>query len=90
MKYMRKRARYTWTDYKTDTATAKDLNINSVCIKYRNKEETGCSKIPRNRLSRILKKTTDQQAEETRETFQETSRHVRSERVNKWSISMLA
>jgi len=90
MKYMRKRARYTWIDYKTDRETAKDLNITPVCTKYRNKKETGCNKIRRNKLSRIIKKTTDQQGEETRETFQETSRHVRSERVNKWSNTMLA
>jgi hypothetical protein len=30
MKYMRKRARYTWTEYKTSTPTEKDLNITSV------------------------------------------------------------
>jgi hypothetical protein len=36
---MRKRARYAWTDYKTDTATAKDLNITSVWKKYRNKKK---------------------------------------------------
>ena len=56
MKYMRKRARYTWIDYKTDRETAKDLNITPVCTKYRNKKETGCNKIRRNKLSRIIKK----------------------------------
>jgi hypothetical protein len=30
MKYMRKTAGYTWTDYKTNNATAKELNITSV------------------------------------------------------------
>jgi hypothetical protein len=43
MKYMSKRARYAWTDYKTDTATAEDLNITSVWTKYKNKEETDCN-----------------------------------------------
>jgi hypothetical protein len=43
MKYMRKRARYTWADYKRDTATAKDLKVTSVWTKYRNTEETGCN-----------------------------------------------
>jgi hypothetical protein len=56
MKYMRKRARYAWTVYKTDTATAKDLNITSVWKKYRNKKKLVATIIPRNRLSRILKK----------------------------------
>jgi hypothetical protein len=30
---MRRRARYTWTDHKTNTETAKELNINPVLDK---------------------------------------------------------
>ena len=33
MKYMRKTAEYIWTDYKTNTETAKELNITSVLDK---------------------------------------------------------
>jgi hypothetical protein len=30
MKYMRRTARYTWTDYKTNTQIAKELNITPI------------------------------------------------------------
>jgi hypothetical protein len=30
MKYMRKTAGYTWTDYKTNTENAKEINITTV------------------------------------------------------------
>jgi hypothetical protein len=33
MKYMRKTAGYTWTDYKTNTGIAKDLNRTAVLDK---------------------------------------------------------
>jgi hypothetical protein len=45
IKYMRKKARYNWTDYKTDTATTKDLNVTSVWTKERNTEDTGCNNL---------------------------------------------
>jgi hypothetical protein len=38
----------------------------------------------------VVEKTTDQKAEEPGETIRETSRSVRSERVNKWPNFMLA
>jgi len=43
MKCVRERTRHTLTDYKTDTATAKDLSITSVRTNYRNTEEAGCN-----------------------------------------------
>jgi DNA-binding Lrp family transcriptional regulator len=35
MKYMSRKARYTWTDYKTNTEIAKELNITPVLVKRR-------------------------------------------------------
>jgi ribosomal protein S17E len=43
MKYMRKTTGFTWTDYKTNTKIAKELNITSVLKKYANIEEIGCN-----------------------------------------------
>jgi hypothetical protein len=40
MKYMRKTAEHTWTDYKTNNEIAKELQF---WIKYRNTEEIGCN-----------------------------------------------
>jgi hypothetical protein len=58
MKYMRRTAGYTWTDYKTNKQIAKELKITPVlyklleykrnCIKHVNRR-------PRNRLPRVMK-----------------------------------
>jgi hypothetical protein len=40
MKYLRKTAGHTWTDYKTNTEVAKEPHF---WTKYRNSEEVGCS-----------------------------------------------
>jgi hypothetical protein len=34
MKYMRRRAGYTWTDYKTNTEIAKELKITPILDKF--------------------------------------------------------
>ena len=44
MKYMRRTAGYTWTDYKTNAQIAKDLKIKQISEKnYWNTSETGCN-----------------------------------------------
>jgi hypothetical protein len=49
------------------------------------------NRILRNRLPRILKKTLQKNGQKKpREIIKEISRRVRMERVNNWSISMLA
>ena len=56
---MRKRARCTWADYKTETAIAKDLNIAPVVDKiqeYRRNWLQHLNRMPHNRLLRIVKK----------------------------------
>ena len=68
IKHTRKTAGCTWTDYKSNTGTGKELNITPVLDKiqeYRKNRLQHINKIPRIRLARILK-TTDHQAEETR------------------------
>jgi hypothetical protein len=68
IKYTRKTAGYTWADHKTNTDTAKELNITPVLDKIREYGKNRLqhvNKMPRIRLARILK-TADQQAEETR------------------------
>jgi hypothetical protein len=40
MKYMRRTAGYTWTDHKTNTEIAKELNVTPVLKKYRTTGQT--------------------------------------------------
>jgi len=40
---MRKTTGFTWTDYKTNTKIAKELNTTPVLGKYRTTEEIGCN-----------------------------------------------
>jgi hypothetical protein len=90
MTYMRRAAGYTWTDHKTNTDIAKELNITPVLDKiqdYKRKWIQHVSRMPRKRLSTLIKKTTSQKAEGTEE---ETSGRVRPERVNKWPNSLTA
>ena len=41
MKYMRRTAGYTWTDYKTNTQITEELKINQFWTNYWNTRETG-------------------------------------------------
>jgi hypothetical protein len=59
MKYMRRTTGYTWTDDKTNTEIAKELNINSVLDKIqdcRTKLIQILNRVPRNRLPKLIKK----------------------------------
>jgi hypothetical protein len=69
MKYMRRTAEYTWTDHKTNTEIAKELNITPVLDKiqdYKRNWIQHVNRMPRNRLPTMIK-TTPQKAEGTRE-----------------------
>jgi hypothetical protein len=69
MKFARKTVGYTWTDYKTNTEIAKELNITPVLDKiqdYRKKWIQNINEMPRKKLLRIIKETTDQKSEGTR------------------------
>jgi hypothetical protein len=56
MKYMRITAGYTWTDHKTDTEIAKELNITTVLDKtqdYKRNWIQHVNRLRRNKLHRI-------------------------------------
>ena len=93
MKYMRKKAGYTGTDYKTNTETAKELNITLILDKiqeYRSNWFQRINRMPHNRLPRIIKNCRPKGKKRPGETIKETSRSVRPEQVNKWANCMLA
>jgi hypothetical protein len=57
MKYMR-RTRYIWTDYKRNAQIAKELKITPILdklLEYKKKWKQHVNRIPRNRLSRVMK-----------------------------------
>jgi hypothetical protein len=92
MKYTRITAGYTWTDHKTNTQIAKELNITPVLDKiqdYKRKWIQHVNRIPHNRLARLIKKLHPKRQKEPRKTTEETSGYVRPERVNKWPNSLI-
>jgi hypothetical protein len=90
---IRRTAGYTWTDQETSTDIAKELHVTPILDKiqdYKRKWIQHVTQIPRNILPRLIKRTTPQKAEGTKETAEETSWCVRPERVNKWPNSLIA
>jgi len=58
MKYMRRTARYTWTDYKTNAQIANELKITPIWKNYWNIKRSWIqhvNRMSRNRLPRIMK-----------------------------------
>jgi hypothetical protein len=58
MKYMRRTARYTWTEYKTNTQITKELQITTILDKLLECKKNliqHVNRIPRNRLPRVMK-----------------------------------
>jgi hypothetical protein len=58
MKYMRRTAGYTWTDYKTNTQITEELKIPPVVDKLLEYERNWIQRVnrtPRNRLPRVMK-----------------------------------
>src|SRR5215469_10104556 len=58
MKYMRRTAGYTWTDYKTNKQIAKELKITQVLeklLQYKRNWIQHVNRMPRNRLPRVMK-----------------------------------
>jgi hypothetical protein len=58
MKYMRRTAVYTWTDYKTNTQIAKELKITPILdklLEYKRNWLQHVNRKPRNRLPRIMR-----------------------------------
>jgi len=58
MKYLRRKAGYTWTDYKTNAQIAKELKITPILdkvLEYKRSWIQHVNRMPRNRLSRVMK-----------------------------------
>jgi hypothetical protein len=86
VKYLRKTAGYTWTDRKTNTEIAKELNITPVLDKIQDQEKLDTCK-----SNATLQTTqTDKKLHPKRKTFEETSGCTRPEWVNKWPNSLIA
>jgi hypothetical protein len=93
VEYMRKTAGRTWTDYKTNTEITRQINKTHALDKiqeYRRNSLQHVNGMTCNRLPRISKKTTDQEAERINGDHKETSKCVRPEWVNKWPNCKLA
>jgi hypothetical protein len=57
MKYMRRTAGYTWTDYNTNTQIAKELKITPILdklLEYKRNWIQHVNRMPRNRLPRVM------------------------------------
>jgi len=86
MKYMRRTAGYTWTDYRTNAPIAKELKIALILdklLEYKRSWIQHVNRMHRNRLPRVMKHYSP-----NGRTFEEISGHVRPERVNNWPNSM--
>jgi len=58
MKYMRRTAGCTWTDYKTNAQIAKELKITQILdklLEYKRSWIQRVNRMPRNRLPRVMK-----------------------------------
>jgi len=58
MKYMRRTAGYTWTDYRTNAQIAKELKITSILdklLEYKRSWIQHVNRMPQNRLPREMK-----------------------------------
>jgi len=58
MKYMRRTAGYTWTDYKTNTQIGKELKITPILdklLEYKRNWIQHVNRMPRNRLPKVMK-----------------------------------
>jgi hypothetical protein len=58
MKYMRRKAGYIWTDYKTNAQIAKELKITAILdklLEYKRNWIQHVNRMPRNRLPKVMK-----------------------------------
>jgi len=58
VKYMRRTAGYTWTDYNTNAQIAKELKMTSILdklLEYKRSWIQHVNRMPRNRLPRVMK-----------------------------------
>jgi hypothetical protein len=91
MKYMRRTAGYTWTDYKTNSHIAKELEITPVLdklLEYKKELDKTCKQNASRQTTQDNETLFPNWQKESWQTSGETSRYVRPERVNKWPNSM--
>jgi hypothetical protein len=91
MKYMRRTAGYTWTDYKTNKQIAKELKITQILVKlleYKINWIQHVNRMPGIRLPRIIETLFPNWQKESWQTFEKNSGYVKPERVNRWPNSM--
>jgi len=90
MKYLRRTAGYTRTDYKTNEQIAKELKITPILdklLQYKRSWIKYVNRMSRNRLPRVMKYYSPL-GRRNHDIFEETSGYVRPERGNKWPNSM--
>ena len=94
MKYMRRSAGYTWTDYKTNLHIAKELEITPVLdklLEYKRNWIQHVNRMPCDRLPNIDNGILfPNWQKESGKTSEDNSRYVRPEMVNKKPNSMTA
>jgi calcineurin-like phosphoesterase len=91
MIYMRRTAGYTWTDYKTNIQIAKGVKNNTNSGQTTGIQEeldTTCNQNASQQITQGNETLFPKWQKESWQTFEETSRYVRPERVNKWPNSM--
>ena len=87
MKYMRRTAGYTWTDYKTNVQIAKDLKITQI-TGIKEKLDTTCKQNVSKQITYGNEILLPNWQKESLQNFEDTFGYVRPERVNKWPNSM--
>jgi hypothetical protein len=91
MKYMRRTARYTWTDYKNKFTHCKGIRNNTGSRQTTGIQEeldTTCKQNASQQTTEDNETLLPNWQKESRQTSEETSRYVRPERVNKWPNCM--
>jgi hypothetical protein len=76
MKYMRRTAGYSWTEYKTNTQIAKELKITPILdklLEYKRNWKQHLNRMPRNRLYQGNETLFPNWQKESWKTFEETS-----------------
>ena len=90
MKYMRRTAGYSWTDYKTNAQIAKELKITPILdklLEYKRNWIQHVNRMPRNRLPRVMKHYSPNGRRNHGRPLKRLLDR-RPEWINKWSNSM--
>ena len=89
MKYMRRTAGYTWTDYKTNAQIPKELKITPILdklLEYKRNWILMCTQNASKQITQGNETLLPNWQKESWQIFEETCGYVRPERDNKWQI----